>query len=225
METTINKTLSEIQRKIKVPKGQKNSFGNYMYRSCEDILEAVKPVLPQGVIILLSDEIVQIGDRYYVKATATITDEKQSITATAYAREQEKKLNKEGRETMDHAQITGSTSSYARKYALNGLLLIDDEKDADTKDNTEKTAPVKAVAKPVVKPVTVTEKDVDEKIVPLLKELEYNTDSKEAIKNAVIALTGTELTVENFSAIVTVLGNKVYEIKQEINNAISYDGK
>jgi hypothetical protein len=155
METTIHKLLSEIQRKISVPKAQRNSFGNYNYRSCEDILEAVKPVLPEGVVILLSDEIVQIGDRYYVKATATITDGKEKVEAIAYAREQDKKLNKEGRETMDHAQITGSTSSYARKYALNGLLLIDDEKDADTKDNTEKTAPVQAVANPRAKRVTL----------------------------------------------------------------------
>ena len=123
--------LQEIQSKLKAPKGQRNTFGGYNYRSCEDILEALKPVLAEyGAAVLLSDEIVQMGTRWYVKATATLKAEgEESISVTAFAREAE---NRKG---MDESQITGSASSYARKYALNGLFGIDDTKDADTMDN------------------------------------------------------------------------------------------
>jgi hypothetical protein len=121
--------LNKIQKELKVPKNQRNSFGNYNYRSCEDILEAVKPLLGTAVLIL-NDEIILIGDRYYIKATATITDKEQSISSVAYARES---LDKKG---MDSAQITGAASSYARKYALNGLFCIDDTKDADAVNNS-----------------------------------------------------------------------------------------
>ena len=125
--------LSEIQSKLHAPKAQDNKFGKYKYRSCEDIVEAVKPILAEYELHLtISDEIISICDRVYVKATAVISDgEKVSYTATASARES---LLKKG---MDEAQITGAASSYARKYALNGLLAIDDTKDADAlNDNT-----------------------------------------------------------------------------------------
>jgi hypothetical protein len=128
-------SLSKIQSLLKAPKGQFNKFGNYKYRSCEDILEAAKPVLAEfAMYITLSDEIVCVSDRVYVKATATLCRDDGKIAAqtTAYAREA---LTKKG---MDESQITGSSSSYARKYALNGLLAIDDTKDADTLDNTGK---------------------------------------------------------------------------------------
>lgn len=121
--------LSEIQKNLKAPKDQYNSFGKYAYRSCEDILKAVKPYL-DGCILTLTDEIVNLGDRFYIKATATIADEKKSVSVSAYARED---LNKKG---MDQAQLTGSCSSYARKYALNGLFLLDDSKEIDSMDNT-----------------------------------------------------------------------------------------
>lgn len=122
-----------IQSELKAPKGQYNSFGKYNYRSCEDILEGVKPLLAKhGLVLTIQDGIELIGDRYYVKATATITDGKESISTSAYARES---LDKKG---MDASQVTGATSSYARKYALNGLLCIDDTKDADTMDNSKK---------------------------------------------------------------------------------------
>ena len=124
--------LSKIQKELKAPKNQHNNFGNYNYRNCEDILEAVKPFLLQSVVTL-SDEVVNVGDRYYIKATATFNDGVNSISTTAFARES---LDKKG---MDSAQITGSASSYARKYALNGLFAIDDTKDADTMDNSKKT--------------------------------------------------------------------------------------
>ena len=128
--------ILKIQQELKAPKNQKNSFGNYNYRSCEDILEAVKPLLKETKCILsIQDELVQIGERYYIKATATITDieSKEQYINTAYARES---LEKKG---MDDSQITGATSSYARKYALNGLFLIDDTKDADTDEYQKQT--------------------------------------------------------------------------------------
>lgn len=123
-----------IQSELKAPKGQYNSFGKYNYRSCEDILEGVKPLLAKhGLVLTIQDSIDLIGDRFYVKATATITDGKEQLSTSAYARES---LDKKG---MDASQVTGATSSYARKYALNGLLAIDDTKDADTMDNSKKT--------------------------------------------------------------------------------------
>ncbi|EAY5657003.1 ERF family protein [Salmonella enterica subsp. enterica] len=130
--------LAEIQEHLNAPKNQYNSFGKYKYRSCEDILEGVKPLL-KGLFLSISDEIVLIGDRYYVKATATITDGENSHSASAIAREEE---NKKG---MDAAQVTGATSSYARKYCLNGLFGIDDAKDADTDEHKhqQNAAPAK----------------------------------------------------------------------------------
>ena len=122
--------LADIQAHLNAPKNQYNSFGKYKYRSCEDILEGVKPLL-KGLFLSISDEIVLIGDRYYVKATATITDGENSHSASAMAREEE---NKKG---MDAAQVTGATSSYARKYCLNGLFGIDDSKDADTDEHKQ----------------------------------------------------------------------------------------
>lgn len=124
--------LLQIQSKLKVPKGQYNEFGKYKYRSCEDILEALKPLLAEvKATVTLSDEIVQVGERIYIKATASFIDieDKQTITTTAYAREEETKKG------MDGSQITGASSSYARKYALNGLFAIDDNKDSDATNN------------------------------------------------------------------------------------------
>lgn len=132
--------LAEIQRTLNAPKSQHNKFGGYNYRSCEDILQAVKPLL-NGLVITVNDEMKAVGDRVYVQATATITDGEHSISTTAYAREA---LTKKG---MDDSQITGSTSSYARKYALNGLLLIDDNKDADSRDNRNHQAEAKEEAR------------------------------------------------------------------------------
>ena len=132
-QVVLNQRVGDIQHKLKAPKGQYNSFGKYNYRSCEDILEGVKPLLKEhNLALLIDDEIVQIGERYYVKATAKITDGREIVSATAYAREPDTKKG------MDESQITGATSSYARKYALNALLCIDDTKDADTMDNSKK---------------------------------------------------------------------------------------
>jgi len=120
--------MKDIQAKLKAPKGQFNNFGKYKYRSCEDIVEAVKPLLAEaGYHLILSDDIIAVGDRVYVKATATVFNGTDVLgTATAFAREPQDKKG------MDASQITGTASSYARKYALNGLFAIDDTKDADT---------------------------------------------------------------------------------------------
>ena len=123
----LTEKLINAQAELKAPKGQYNSFGKYKYRSAEDILEGVKPVNAKyGLLLHLSDEPVYIGERHYIKATATITDGADTMVVTAYARES---ANRKG---QDESQITGTASSYARKYALNGLYLIDDTKDADT---------------------------------------------------------------------------------------------
>ena len=128
------KKVADIQKELKAPKSQRNNFGNYNYRSCEDILEGVKPIA-HPLIVTLSDEIIDVGGRIYVKATASITDGENTLSATGFAREAE---NKKG---MDDSQITGSTSSYARKYALNGLFCIDDTKDSDFMDNSQSNKP------------------------------------------------------------------------------------
>lgn len=126
--------LVAIQADLKAPKDKVNKFSNFKYRSCEGILEAVKPLLAQHALYLnISDDIVQIGDRYYVKAKATITDGTNSQTAIAWAREED------GKKGMDAAQLTGATSSYARKYALNALFGIDDAKDPDTDEFQKQT--------------------------------------------------------------------------------------
>ena len=116
--------LARIQQELKAPKNLYNSFGKYKYRNAEGILEAVKPLL-NGLALIINDELSYIGNRYYIKATATLTDGEDSVSATAYAREDEIKKG------MDGCQITGACSSYARKYALNALLMIDDAKDSD----------------------------------------------------------------------------------------------
>ena len=121
-----NITLAEIQAQVKAPKSNFNSFGKYKYRSAEDILESVKPVInPLGFWITIYDEVVLIGDRFYIKATAEISNGKNAYTSIAYAREEEIVKG------MSSPQVTGSASSYARKYALSGLLALDDTKDAD----------------------------------------------------------------------------------------------
>lgn len=135
----IYEKLLNIQAELKAPKGQENKFGHYKYRSCEDILEAVKPLLAKNKVILqLTDKIEFLGNRYYIKATAILIDTEDTkngeiacIENTAYARESEEKKG------MDDSQITGTASSYARKYALNGLFCIDDTKDADINEFKE----------------------------------------------------------------------------------------
>ena len=141
--------LCEMQSELKAPKNRFNSFGKYSYRSCEDILEAVKPLLKaKGCVLTVSDEIISLDGRFYVKATATITDveSKEAIRVNGYAREADDKKG------QDQSQITGTASSYARKYALNGLFCIDDNKDADTDEYQHEKKSREAKAKPASKP-------------------------------------------------------------------------
>lgn len=156
----VREKLLAVQAELKAPKGQTNSFGKYKYRSCEDILESVKPLLKKyNATLVISDSLELIGERYYIKATATFQDVETDgiIENTAYARESAEKKG------MDDSQVTGATSSYARKYALNGLFLIDDTKDADTDEfrNQQKTKEERAFDKKVEKDnkTTISAKD------------------------------------------------------------------
>lgn len=124
-------SMTQVQEKLKAPKGQFNKFGNYKYRSCEDIVEAVKPVLREfGYHLNISDDVVMLGDRFYVKATASVINGTEVLaSSTAFAREPSEQKG------MSESQITGTASSYARKYAMNGLFAIDDTKDVDTEEH------------------------------------------------------------------------------------------
>lgn len=167
---TVYEKLIKVQKELKAPKNQRNSFGNYNYRSCEDILEALKPVLAEnGATVFLSDKpIVKENLWSYIESTVTFVDIEsgESVTATAFARESESKKG------MDVSQITGSASSYARKYALNGLFLIDDTKDADTDEQHNQISgskqkafskdDVTALRLDLVKVATATKKDVNQ---------------------------------------------------------------
>lgn len=140
--------LAQLQANLNAPKNKRNNFGKYNYRTCEDILAAAKKVMPEGSAILLNDEIVEIGERIYVKATASFHAGSETIKTTALAREQETKKG------MDEAQITGAASSYARKYALNGLLAIDDQdsQDPDSKQPQQPQQPQQFKPKPKPQP-------------------------------------------------------------------------
>ena len=164
--------LIAIQRKIKAPKNQRNDFGNYNYRSAEDILNAVKPLLQeQALALLISDRVIQIGDRVYIEATVTLLDtDNNKLECTALAREQPSKKG------MDSMQLTGATSSYARKYALNGLFAIDDTKDSDsTNDHGQQPQP-KPKTKP--KPPAKASKEAIAEIRHLLSKF-INAEMKE----------------------------------------------
>ena len=164
MEKELNDKLIAIQSNLKAPKSQFNNFGGYAYRSVDDILEAVKPLLKDnGCTLVISDEITTVGGRVYVAATAVLSDGKDSISVKAFAREEEVKKG------MDGAQITGAASSYARKYALNGLFCIDDTKDPDAtnkhgKDESEPTP------KPSAKPTPKSDIDQAKKALELCKD-------------------------------------------------------
>ena len=178
-EKTIYEKLLAVQNELKAPKDKRNNFGGYNFRSCEGILEAVKPLLQeQGLMLTIKDEVVNIGDRYYVRATVLLDDISSNgeIAITALAREEEAKKG------MDASQITGTASSYARKYALNGLFLIDDTKDADTdefhrttQENGQKTNVATQPNQPPAKKMALTQKIVDEKLKFILEQTDTET--------------------------------------------------
>ena len=162
---SVYKKLIEVQTKLKAPKNQYNSFGKYSYRNCEDILEALKPILHEvGATIVISDEVVSVNERYYVKATVKFIDTEtgEVVEASANAREED---NKKG---MDSSQLTGSTSSYARKYALNGLFAIDDTKDSDftnTHDKEDKKKTLEVISEAQAKRMYMLAKGKDPDII------------------------------------------------------------
>lgn len=181
-EKTIYEKLLAVQNELKAPKDKRNDYGGFNYRSCEGILEAVKPLLQeQGLMLTIKDEVVNIGDRYYVRATVLLDDiddisSNGEIAITALAREEEAKKG------MDASQITGTASSYARKYALNGLFLIDDTKDADTdefhrttQENGQKTNVATQPNQPPAKKIALTQKIVDEKLKFILEQTDTKT--------------------------------------------------
>ena len=187
------KELLQIQSELKAPKGQFNAYGKYKYRSCEDILEAVKPILKKcNCTLLLSDSLVYVGDRYYIKATATLINaEGKSVSTEAYAREEETKKG------MDASQITGASSSYARKYALNGLLCIDDNKDSDTTNTGDNTpaAPAKA------------SKEDNAEVEKAIAEINA-AKSKEELINAIAKYKSNKSVINNLAFINAVNNNK-----------------
>ena len=187
------KELLQIQSELKAPKGQFNAYGKYKYRSCEDILEAVKPILKKNnCALLLSDSLIYVGERYYIKATATLVNaEGKSVSTEAYAREEETKKG------MDASQITGASSSYARKYALNGLLCIDDNKDSDT-TNTGDNAPA-APAK--------ASKEDNAEVEKAIAEINA-AKSKEDLINAIAKYKGNKSVINNLAFINAVNNNK-----------------
>lgn len=175
---TLAEKLLAVQAELKAPKSQYNNFGKYAYRNAEDIVEAVKPLAKKhGVLLTLSDEVVIIGERTYIRATAKVTDindNEKFIETNAYAREPE---NKKG---MDESQITGAASSYARKYALNGLFAIDDTKDADNMNNSDKSTKstdddeLKSLKKQIIKVCTTVGGQKNEVLMATLKEFTKN---------------------------------------------------
>lgn len=167
----IHSQLLAVQAQLKAPKGQFNNFGNYKYRSCEDILESVKPLLAEhGLTLSLSDSVQEVGGRIYVKATAYLANEEsEGVYTEAFAREEETKKG------MDSSQITGAASSYARKYALNGLFLIDDTKDSDS-TNTHGKEP-----EPKAAPAPAKEESIMDKAVNYLKAARDRQEAYESV--------------------------------------------
>ncbi len=198
----IYEKLLNIQTELKAPKGQTNKFGGYKYRSCEDILEAVKPLCKKNkATLILSDTLENIGDRYYIKATAELVDIEDTedgriaaVENTAYARESESKKG------MDESQITGTASSYARKYALNGLFNIDDTKDADTDEFRNQTE-------------DIAEKIIDGTKLKVLNMSITKNNISDDVVEAVLSKYGysstNEIKIKDYMSIINELKTKV----------------
>ena len=210
----LNEKLLKIQELLKAPKSQRNEFGKYNYRSCEDIFEAVKPILKeQGLTLRLNDELMLIGDRYYIKATAILSDGNEVITNTAYAREEETKKG------MDGSQITGASSSYARKYALNGLFLIDDVKDSDSTNLGEITTKEEAEKYVLTfgKYKDKTLKEVLETDKKYIDWLFYSEKTDPTIKSCITLMTGLVIPSEEEQNEILLLIDKINKLVQEKN--------
>ena len=192
--------LMKVQSKLKAPKGQYNSFGKYSYRSCEDILEALKPLLAEvEAIVNVSDEVKLIGNRFYVEATAMFLDCEtgDSIVAKAYAREDESKKG------MDLAQVTGSVSSYARKYALNGLFAIDDNKDSDATNTHNKDI------KPNMTPVSGLSEAQMKRLYAIGNKAGFKKDVVEATVKKMFGCEPKDMTKDQYNTVCERLEKKV----------------
>lgn len=192
--------LMEVQSKLKAPKGQYNSFGKYSYRSCEDILEALKPLLAEaGAIVNISDQVKLIGDRYYIEATAMFLDVNtgDSIISKAMAREDESKKG------QDLAQLSGATSSYARKYALNGLFAIDDNKDADSTNTHGKDI------KPNMTPVSGLSEAQIKRLYAIGNKAGFKKDVVEATVKKMFGCEPKDMTKDQYNTVCERLEKKV----------------
>ena len=192
--------LMTVQTKLRAPKGQYNSFGKYSYRSCEDILEALKPLLAEvGAIVNISDEVKLIGDRFYVEATAMFLDCEtgDSVVARASAREDETKKG------MDLAQVTGSVSSYARKYALNGLFAIDDNKDSDATNTHGKDI------KPNMTPVSGLSEAQLKRLFAIGNKAGFKKDVVEATVKKMFGCEPKDMTKDQYNTVCERLEKKV----------------
>ena len=192
--------LMTVQTKLRAPKGQYNSFGRYSYRSCEDILEALKPLLAEvGAIVNISDEVKLIGDRFYVEATAMFLDCEtgDSVVARASAREDETKKG------MDLAQVTGSVSSYARKYALNGLFAIDDNKDSDATNTHNRDI------KPNMTPVSGLSEAQIKRLFAIGNKAGFKKDVVEATVKKMFGCEPKDMTKEQYNTVCERLEKKV----------------
>ena len=192
--------LMEVQSKLKAPKGQYNSFGKYSYRSCEDILEALKPLLAEvGAIVNISDQVKLIGDRYYIEATAMFLDVNtgDSIISKAMAREDESKKG------QDLAQLSGATSSYARKYALNGLFAIDDNKDSDATNTHRKDI------KPNMTPVSGLSEAQIKRLFAIGNKAGFKKDVVEATVKKMFGCEPKDMTKDQYNTVCERLEKKV----------------
>ena len=209
---SVLKKLFEIQQELKVPKNQRNTFGNYNFRNCEDIMEASKPICKKhNCLLTCSDEIIYVGERYYIRATATLfdLDSNESISTCAEAREEETKKG------MDASQITGASSSYARKYALNGLLQLDDNKDADTTEYqkqqiTKKQNNQEMITDEQVKLIHVLFGKIENSEKQIFKNFENAVAKQNVYKNFKVK-TSKELTKEKAKELIELLKNKLGE--------------
>ena len=192
--------LMEVQSKLKAPKSQYNSFGKYSYRSCEDILEALKPLLNEvGAIVNISDQVKLIGDRYYIEATAMFLDVNtgDSIISKAIAREDESKKG------QDLAQLSGATSSYARKYALNGLFAIDDNKDSDATNTHNKEI------KPNMTPVSGLSEAQLKRLFAIGNKAGFKKDVVEATVKKMFGCEPKDMTKDQYNTVCERLEKKV----------------
>jgi hypothetical protein len=201
--SNVYQKLIKLQSELKAPKNQYNNFGKYAYRSCEDIIEAVKPFLKKyGLCINISDEVSLIGERYYVNAMVTLTDieDGKQIVTTASAREA---LTKKG---MDESQITGAASSYARKYALNGMFAIDDTKDADVTNKHGKEEKTPENKKPDKTPELVSREERDE-IFRIAKQVNLPNERLREIVKGFGYNDTTKIKKSDYSNILTKIAN------------------